>query len=128
MNPGLSTVIKPASGAGKLSVNLGTWAVANPVKEARRLQVAARRRYPDYHQLSIVATSYRGSRAARWTFWWEAASAVHPTEVIELLFTIQTWEGPQQYVLGASAPEPKINLAETVLAVAKQTFKAIPAS
>jgi tRNA A-37 threonylcarbamoyl transferase component Bud32 len=128
LTPGTDSVIKPASGPGRLTVAMATWAGPGPVKEARRLQVAARDKYPNYQVLSITGMTYRTWPAARWRFEWQSASAANPSVVTEILFTVQTWEGPQQYILAVSSPEPKVSWAEGILAVAKRTFKPLPQS
>jgi eukaryotic-like serine/threonine-protein kinase len=130
MSPGLNTVIYPVAGAARLDVNLGQWPVSAPVKEARHLQAVdiAHHRYRQYELISIVATKFRGWPAARWTFWWQPASAVNPTEVTELLFTAQTYAGPQQYIMWISAPLPRVAWALKIFHVATRTFKVLPFS
>jgi hypothetical protein len=128
LTPGTDSVIKPATGPGKLTVAMVNWAVPGPVREAKRLQAAARDKYPSYQVLSITGMLYRTWPAARWRFEWQSASAANPSVVTEILFTVQTWEGPQQYILAVSAPEPRVSWAEGILAVAKRTFKALPQS
>jgi hypothetical protein len=102
--------------------------VPGPVKEARRLQAAAiaHNKYPNYQQASIVGTTFRTWPAARWTFLWQSATAANPTKVIALLFTVQTWEGPQQFVLTISAPQPRVAWEESIFSVVKRTFKPLP--
>jgi tRNA A-37 threonylcarbamoyl transferase component Bud32 len=130
MTPGLNTVIKPTNGAARLEINMASWPVAGPVKEARRLQAVAKdkHKYPQYQLVSIVGTRFHGWPAARWTFWWQPAAAPNPTEVTELLFTVQTYDGPQQYVMRISAPSPRVAWALTKFHVAMRTFKALPFS
>jgi tRNA A-37 threonylcarbamoyl transferase component Bud32 len=127
MTPGVNTIIKPAAGAAKLSVNMSTWNVS-PVKEARRRQAAAKLsgKYPDYHLLSITSLKFDGWPAARWTFWWQPAAALNATEVSALLFRAQTVDGPQEYILLMSAPQPRITWAEKVLHVAMNSFQPLP--
>ncbi len=129
MTPALNTIIKPSSGPGRLDVNMSSWAVTDPVKQARRQQAnaIATGRYPHFHQIALTSTKFRGWTAARWIFSWLAPNASHRTDVTELLFTVQTFEGPQQYVLSISAPAPKASWASGIFGVAKQTFKALPA-
>lgn len=130
MTAGLNTVIKPASGAARLSINMGTWPIAAPVKEAKRRQAAAisKHKYRLYHLVSIVGIKFHGWPAARWTFSWEPLNALHPTDVTELLFTAETYEGPQQYVMSISAPSPRAAWALSKFHVAMRTFKALPFS
>ncbi len=128
VTPALNTIIKPSSGPGKLDVNMASWAVTGPVKQARRQQAnaIATGRYPHYRLIAITGTKFRSWPAARWTFSWLAPNASHRTGVTELLFTVQTFEGPQQYVLSISAPAPKAAWAGGIFGVAKQTFRALP--
>lgn len=130
MTPGLNTVIKPVNGAARLGINMGTWPDAAPVKEAKRRQAVAiaKHKYRLYHLVSIVGTRFHGWPAARWTFTWQPANALHPTDVTELLFTAQTYEGPQQYVMSISAPSPRAAWALSKFHVAMRTFKALPFS
>ena len=111
-----------------MRINLGTWALTVPVQQARHLQGVAikNHQYPGYHVLSIVATKFRGWPAARWTFWWQSASAVNPTEVSELLFTAETIDGPQQFIMSISAPLPHITSALKIFHVATNTLKILP--
>lgn len=128
MTPGLNTVIKPANGPVRLDINMGTWPIAGPVKEAKRRQAAAiaKHKYRLYHLVSIVGARFHGWPAARWTFSWQPANALSPTDVTELLFTAQTFDGPQQYVMWVSAPSPKEAGALSRFHVAMRTFKALP--
>lgn len=126
MTPGLNTVIKPTSGATRLDINMSPWTYAAPVSQAKHLQVTARSNHRLYQLKSIVATRFRGWPAARWTFSWQAANALYPTDVTELLFTAQTIDGPQQYVMWISAPSQHESSALAKFNVAKQTFKALP--
>jgi|HubBroStandDraft_1064217.scaffolds.fasta_scaffold09260_3 hypothetical protein len=128
MNPGLKTVIRPTAGAARLDLNLAAWALTRPVKEARRLSATAiaNGTYPGYELLSIVGTTFRGWPAARWTFWWQPVTAVYPSEETALLFTAQTWEGPQQYIMSISAPQSRVTWAEGILHVAMRTFTPLP--
>ncbi len=128
MSPGLNTLIYPVAGAVRLDINLGQWPVSAPVKEAKHLQAVdiAHHRYRQYQLISIVATRFRGAPAARWTFWWQPASAVNPTEVTELLFTAETYAGPQQYIMWMSAPLPRVSWALEIFHVATRTFKVLP--
>ena len=130
MTAGLNTVIEPANGAARLSINMGTWPIAGPVKEAKRRQAAAiaNHKYRRYHLVSIVGTKFRGWPAARWIFSWQPANALHPTDVTELLFTAETYEGPQQYVMSISAPSPREAWALSKFHVAMRTFRALPYS
>lgn len=130
MTSGLNTLIKPANGPVRLNINMATWAVPGPVKEARRQQAMAKANghYPQYQLVSIVATRFHGWPAARWTFWWQPLNAVNPTEVVELLFTAQTYQGPQQYTMRISAPSPRVASALKRFHVAMRTFKALPFS
>jgi eukaryotic-like serine/threonine-protein kinase len=127
VNPGLNTVIKPASGPGKLDVNMATWAVKGPVRQARRLQAKARAagKYRRYHLVSISGTKFDGWPAARWTFWWQP-KAGGIIDVTMLLFTAQTWEGPQQYILLISSPDSQRSTALSIFQTAKNTFKPLP--
>ncbi len=128
MTPAVNTIIKAPSGPGKLDVNLATWPVAGAAKEARRLQASAiaTGRYPNYHHISIAAGKFHGWPAARWRFWWRSASAQHRMVVSAVLFTVQTWEGPQQYMLSIQAPAPKTSWANGIFTVASQTFRKLP--
>ena len=128
MTPGLNTVIKPAKSAVRLDINMGTWALPGPVKEARRRQAVAKanHRYPQYQLVSIVGTQFHGWPAARWTFTYWPATALNPIDVTELFFTAQTLDGPQQYVMWMSAPSPRATSALKRLHVAMRTFKALP--
>ncbi|HWF79202.1 MAG TPA: protein kinase [Streptosporangiaceae bacterium] len=128
MTPGLNTVIKAPKNGVQLDINMATWAVAGPVKEAKRLQAAAKanNKYPNYQLGSITATRFRGRAAARWTFSWQSVTALHPTDVTKLLFTVQTYEGPQQYIMSISAPSPHAASALSKFQVATRTFKALP--
>src|SRR5215472_15795330 len=128
MTPGLNTVIKPAMSAVRLDINMGTWALPGPVKEARRRQAVAKanHRYPQYQLVSIVGTQFHGWPAARWTFTYWPATALNPIDVTELFFTAQTLDGPQQYVMWMSAPSPRATSALKRLHVAMRTFKALP--
>jgi len=128
MTPALDTVIKPVTSAVRLTINMATWPVAGPVKEARREQAVATAhgRYPSYQLIAIVATRFHGWPAARWTFWWQAATAVNPTEVTALFFTAQTSQGPQQYVMSVSAPLPRESWAQAKFHEAMATFKPLP--
>ncbi len=130
MTPGLNTVIRPVNGPGRLDVNLTQWPVTGPIPEARHLQAVAtaRHKYPRYQLISMVATRFRGWPAARWTFWWQPTFAANPIEVTELLFTAQTWQGPQQYIMWISAPQPRIGWALNIFHVAMRTFKVLPLS
>jgi hypothetical protein len=129
MSAGLYTTIKPTSGAGKLAVDLSQWAVPGAVKEARKLQAAAiaNGNYPHYRLISLNGARFHGWPAARWIFRWRPPGSVHPAQVTDLLFTVQTYEGPQEYILTVSAPLPKASLADDIFTVAKQTFRALPA-
>jgi hypothetical protein len=129
MNPGLLTTIKPTSGGGKLAVNLSQWAVPGAVREAHKLQAAAiaNGNYPHYRLIALTGARFHNWPAARWIFRWRPVGAIHPQQVTDLLFTVQTYEGPQEYVLTVSAPLPKESLASDIFSVAKQTFKALPA-
>ncbi len=126
MTPALNTIIRPASGPGRLSLNLMTWTVPDPVKEARRLQAAAiaSGNYPHYQKVSIAGTSFHGMPAARWIFSWKSATAIHRARVVELLFT---WAGSQQYIMSISAPAPRAAWAISIFHVAMQTFRVLPA-
>ncbi|HET9896961.1 MAG TPA: protein kinase [Streptosporangiaceae bacterium] len=128
MTPALKTIIKPQSGPGRLTVNMSGWAVTGPVKQAKRLQAnaIAAGTYPRYHRVALTGTKFHGWPAARWTFTWLAPKATHRTDVTELFFTVQTYAGPQQYVLSISAPAPKSSWADSIFTVAKQTFRALP--
>jgi tRNA A-37 threonylcarbamoyl transferase component Bud32 len=130
MAPGLSTIIEPSIGAARLGINMASWPVAAPVKQARRLQAIAKakHKYRLYQLGSIVGTRFHGWRAARWTFSWQPATALNPTDVTELLFTAQTYEGPQQYVMWISAPSPRAAWALSKFHEAMRTFKALPFS
>jgi hypothetical protein len=128
MTPGLNTVIKPANGPVRLTINMATWAYPGPVREAKRLQAVAEANgnYPGYLLVSIVATRFHGWPAARWTFSWQPLNAINPTNVTKLLFTAQTVDGPQQYVMSISAPSPHASGALDKFHVATRTFKALP--
>jgi hypothetical protein len=126
MTPGLNTVIKPVKAPMRLVINMATWVVAGPVREAKKQQAIAKAHDPGYQLISIVATKFHGWPAARWTYWWQPVTAVNPTEVVELLFTAQTYEGPQQYTMRISAPLPRVASALKRLHVAMRTFKALP--
>jgi hypothetical protein len=129
VTPGPNTVIKPTSGPGKLGVNMSTWVVKAPVRQARRLQAKARAtgKYRRYHLVSpISGTKFDGWPAARWTFWWQPTAGGNIIDVTMLLFTVQTWQGPQQYILSISAPNPQESSALTIFQTAKNTFKPLP--
>jgi len=128
MTPGLNTVIKPAKGGVRLNINMATWAYPGPVRQAKRLQAAAKAsgNYPQYLLGSIVATRLHGWPAARWTFSWQPLNAINPTDVTKWLFTAQTVDGPQQYVMSISAPSPRETWALNKFHVAMRTFKALP--
>jgi hypothetical protein len=128
MTPGLNTVIKPTNGAVRLDINMGTWALPGPVKEARRRQAVAKanHKYPQYQLVSIVGTRFRGWPAARWTFTYWPATALNPIDVTELFFTAQTIDGPQQYVMWMSAPSPRATWGLKRFHVAMRTFKPLP--
>ncbi len=128
MTVGLITTIKPTSGPGKLGVNMSSWVVKAPVREARRLQAKAKAagKYRQYHLISIVGTKFDGWPAARWTFWWQPKASSNAIDVTMLLFTAQTWEGPQQYILSIQAPDPRSSWALNIFQVAKNTFKPLP--
>lgn len=130
MTPGLNTVIKPANGAVRLDINMATWPVTGPVKVARKRQASAKasHKYPGYHLVSIAGTRFHGWPAARWKFWWQPRNALNPVDVTELLFTAQTAQGPQQYVMSISSPSPREGWALTKFHVAMRTFKALPFS
>jgi serine/threonine protein kinase len=130
MTPGLNTAIKPTTGAVKLDINMASWPIAAPVKAAKRMQAVAKtqHRYRQYQLVSIVGTRFHGWPAARWTFWWQPAHALYPTDVTELFFTAQTYEGPQQYVMSISAPSSRSGWALSKFRVAMSTFKALPFS
>lgn len=130
MTPGLNTIIKPVGGAMRLDISMATWEFPGPVREAKRLQAVGRAsgKYPGYQLVSIVGTRFRGWPAARWTFTWQSATAVNPTDVTKLLFTAQTVDGPQQYVISMSAPSPRAASALTRFHVATRTFRALPYS
>ncbi len=127
LNAGERSVVKPGTGAARLSVNMVPWSVG-PVREARRLQAVAKAegRFPGYALLSIKSTMFDGWAAARWTFRWQPASAVSPTDVTELLFRAQTSNGPQEYILSVSAPRPRVTWAAKVLRVAMLSFGPLP--
>jgi serine/threonine protein kinase len=129
MTPGLNTVIKPTTGAVKLDINMASWQLT-PVKEAKRAQAVAKtaHKYRQYQLVSIVSTRFHGWAAARWTFWWQPAHALYPTDVTVLFFTAQTYEGPQQYVMSISSPSSRSGWALTKFHVAMSTFKALPFS
>jgi len=128
VTPGLNTIIKPTSGPGKLDVNMSSWPVKGPVRWARRLQAKAKAagKYRQYHLIAIAGTKFHGWPAARWTFWWQPKATSDVIDVTMLLFTAQTWEGPQQYNLSISAPDPRSSQAQAIFQVAKQTFKPLP--
>jgi hypothetical protein len=128
ITPGLSTVLQPTSGAARLGINMSTWTYIGPVRQAKQLQASAQahHKYRLYHLTSIVGTRFHGWPAARWTFSWQPANALYPTDVTELLFTAQTYDGPQQYVMWISAPSQRESWALAKFQVAMGTFKALP--
>jgi tRNA A-37 threonylcarbamoyl transferase component Bud32 len=127
LTPGLHSVIKPLLGNSKLMVDMASFAVAGPVREARRLQSAAvaHHRFRNYHLVSISRRTFHGWPAATWTFWWKPASGAR-IDVTKIVFTAQTAAGPQPYVLSMSAPAPHVGAADKVFTVAKRTFKPLP--
>ena len=127
LTPGRHSVIKPLLGNSKLIVDMAAFAVAGPVREAKRLQAAAiaHNRFANYHLLSITRRTFHGWPAATWTFWWKPANAAR-IEVTRIIFTAHTSAGPQPYVLSMSAPAPHIAAATKVFTVAKHTFRPLP--
>ncbi|MGN6791689.1 MAG: protein kinase domain-containing protein [Streptosporangiaceae bacterium] len=127
LTPGLHSVIKAPAGNSRLMVDMAPFAVARPVRAARRLQAAAiaHKRYRDYHPLSISPRTFHGWSAAAWTFWWKPANAAR-IDVTKIIFTAQTSAGSQPYVLSMSAPASHIAAANKVFAVAMNTFRPLP--
>lgn len=127
LSPGLVSVIRPATGSTKLVVDMAAFAVAGPLREAKRLQAAAiaHDKYPNYHLLSITSGTFHGWTAATWTFKWRPVngSRIHVTKII---FTAQTTAGPQSYVLTMSAHVAQMATATKIFAVAKRTFRRLP--
>jgi eukaryotic-like serine/threonine-protein kinase len=127
LTPGLHAVIKSSVGNIKLMVDMAAFAVANPVREAKRLQAAAitHSKYRSYHLVSITPRSFHGWAAATWTFWWKPTSTTR-RDVSKIIFTAQTSAGPQPYVLTMSAPARLVASATKVFNVAKSTFRPLP--
>jgi eukaryotic-like serine/threonine-protein kinase len=127
LTAGLHAVIKSSVGNIKLMVDMAAFAVAKPVREAKRLQAAAiaHSKYRNYHLVSITPRRFHGSTAATWTFWWKPTSTTR-RDVTKIIFTAQTSAGPQPYVLTMSAPARLVALATKPFNVAKYTFRPLP--
>lgn len=127
LTPGLHAVIKSSVGNIKLMVDMAAFAVAKPVREAKRLQAAAiaHDKYRIYHLVSITPRGFHGWAAATWTFWWKPTSTTR-RDVTKIIFTAQTSAGPQPYVLTMSAPARLVASATKTFNVAKYTFRPLP--
>ena len=124
LTPGLRSVIKPQAGAARMTVDMAPFAVANPVREAKRLQAAAiaHHTFRSYHLISITHRTFHGWPAASWSFLWKPVNGAR-IQVTKIIFTARTAAGPQPYVLAMAAPVPHLTAATKVFAVAKQTFR-----
>ncbi|HEX7996214.1 MAG TPA: hypothetical protein VF506_20025, partial [Streptosporangiaceae bacterium] len=127
LTPGLHAVIKSAAGNVKVMVDMAAFAVATPLREAKRLQAAAiaHSKYRSYHLVSITPRMFHGWAAATWTFWWKPTSTTR-RDVTKIIFTAQTSAGPQPYVLTMSAPSRLVASATKAFNVAKSTFRPLP--
>ncbi len=128
LTAGLDSYLQPPRGGARLGVDMALFAYQWPVLEARYLQATALAagKYRDYHLISILATRFRGTSAATWTFWWKPASAIDRIDVTEVIFTAKTPAGPQPYIVSIGAPAPHASWAARVLRVALRTFTPLP--
>jgi tRNA A-37 threonylcarbamoyl transferase component Bud32 len=127
LTPGVHAVIKSSVGNIKLMVDMAAFAVAKPVREAKRLQAAAiaHSKYRNYHLVSITPRRFHGSAAATWIFWWKPTSTTR-RDVTKIIFTAQTSAGPQPYVLTMSAPVRLVASATKPFNLATYTFRPLP--
>jgi hypothetical protein len=69
-----------------------------------RRQALAQNRFPGYQLIDFTAQDVRGTRGALWRFDWVNSSQVK-IRVDDLLFTLQTTNGPQAYAIYMMTPE-----------------------
>ena len=106
----------------RAEVNLTSFILADPVREARLQQRAAIRQgqYPGYAG-SIVPGTFRGAADALWRFGWrQDAGRVSESD---LLVSLATGAGEQPYAVSMSAPRPDATAAGAIFQEMLLTFR-----
>lgn len=121
---GLAWYATPTAGSPYIEVSLVPFSYAKPVNQARSLQATAisQHEYPGYQRVAISPATYRGVPAATWRFNWRQHGAGH-VAVLELLFSLATPAGGQDYDLTVSASALGFPAARAVFEESLRTFR-----
>jgi serine/threonine protein kinase len=121
---GLVTYVDSPAGNTYIEVNLAPFSYPRPLREAQFLQAEAiqQNEYPGYQVVAISPAAFRNVPAATWRFNWRQHSLGH-VAVLELLFSLKTAAGPQDYALSVSAPALAFPAARGVFDEALHTFR-----
>jgi hypothetical protein len=121
---GQVTYVDSPAGSAYMEFNLAPFSYSRPVREARFLQAQAIQQdeYPGYKVVAISPAAFRNVVAATWRFNWRQRSLGH-VAVLELLFSLETTAGPQNYALSVSAPALGFPAARTAFDEVLHTFR-----
>lgn len=125
--PGQVTRVTAPGDGTSLTFNLRSFALT-PLAEATARESAAllSGAFPGYHLISLGTVSYRGFAAASWRFRWQPKGSPYEMYATELFFIAPVSAGPLPCVMSITVPGAALAAANSVLTVAKQTFKTLP--
>ncbi len=68
-------------------------------------QALAQGKFPDYQEIDLLPQAVRNTRGSLWRFDWTDAKTGAVLRVDDMLFILQTPNGPQSYAIYMTAPE-----------------------
>ena len=103
---GKQVFFKAPDGVSYVEVDLTAQGTSDMVAalQSIRQQAMTQDRFPGYKLLDFSAQDVRNTRGALWRFDWQNSSGV-TMRVDDMLFTLQTANGPQTYAIYMTAPE-----------------------
>jgi eukaryotic-like serine/threonine-protein kinase len=124
---GLTTYLRDPQGTAFMEADLTTQTFANPMTEARWLEVRTRHqgKFPGYRRLSLRPVQVAGAAGAEWNFSWLERGAGRVVAQ-DYLFDVATANGRQSYAVYASSPVLSWPRTSQMLAEAINTFQPLP--
>jgi eukaryotic-like serine/threonine-protein kinase len=113
----------PATGPGRVAVNLRTFTYTAPLRQAHYQQKQAKNRDPGYRFGVVKLTEFKGAAAAVSRFSYLPLTRTKRTVVLSELVMLATSKGSQSYEITLSAPAPYAAVRKPVYEQMLTTFK-----
>jgi serine/threonine protein kinase len=121
---GLDSILRSPDSGAFIEVSLASFRYSRPLREAGARQAQAAKRDPGYHLAGMRTGTFLGAPDAVWDFSWQAGGT--RVSVEELLVSIDTSAGTQDYALAVSAPSASLRSAQAAFGQALATFQTVP--